>query len=200
MAILGINPEHGTLREAQDYSYMLAELVYCVRVISLELLLPSKNGDLRGIPEIQIFFVERMKYLQDGSMGMLPCMISLFAYGKNIAMDYGNVGSVFWAEGNRVMLTDGMSPRKRGNSFIDHKEKSLESQYFDVTLPRLLQLKNGKKMRRDGKWHPPLAADYLLQVDKFRKLLLFYVHVTGGQSARGTEVFARVAASNSGTG
>ncbi|KAG5913929.1 hypothetical protein E4U61_006305 [Claviceps capensis] len=88
MAILGINLEHGTLREAQDYSYMLTGLVYCVRVINLELLLPSKNGDSEGIPEIHNFFVERKKYLQDGSMGVLPCMISLLAYGKNIAMDY----------------------------------------------------------------------------------------------------------------
>ncbi|KAG5927686.1 hypothetical protein E4U60_007959 [Claviceps pazoutovae] len=142
MAILGITPEHGTLREAQDYSYMLAELVYCVRVISLELLLPSKNGDLQGIPEIQNFFVERKKYLQDGSMGVLPCMISLLAYGKNIAMDYGNVGSVFWAEGNRVMVLHGAR----------------------------IVMDNFRAM--------------------FRKLLLFCVHVTGGQPARGTEVLS----------
>jgi hypothetical protein len=29
---------------------------------------------------------------------------------------------------------------------------------------------------------------YLQKLDRFRELLLFYVHVTGGQPARGTEI------------
>ncbi|KAG5949781.1 hypothetical protein E4U58_001901, partial [Claviceps cyperi] len=107
MAILGINPEHGTLREAQDYSYMLAGLVYCVRVISLELLLPSKDRASQGEPAIQHFFAERTKFLKDGSMSVLSYMISLLAYGKHIAMEHGNAGSVFWEEGNRVMVLQG---------------------------------------------------------------------------------------------
>ncbi|KAG6274065.1 hypothetical protein E4U47_001716 [Claviceps purpurea] len=61
MAVLGIHANRGTLREDQDYSPILAGLVYCVRVISLELLLPSKG--LRGIPEIQNFTEERRKYV-----------------------------------------------------------------------------------------------------------------------------------------
>ncbi|KAG6019369.1 hypothetical protein E4U40_007082 [Claviceps sp. LM458 group G5] len=237
MAILGINPEHGTLREAQDYSYMLAGLVYCVRVISLELLLPSKDREIQGGPEIQMFLAQRKEFLQDGSMSVLSCMISLLAYGKRIAMEYGNVGSVFWTEGNRVMmlhgarivmdkfrvmvgnaiddaedllwltlmstpresdrteldidtLTDDMSLRKRGSSFLDHKDNRLASKYFDVTVARLLKSKNGEKMRRDGKWNSTLASEYLRHVDKFRKLLLFCVHVTGGQPARGTEILS----------
>jgi hypothetical protein len=46
-------------------------------------------------------------------------------------------------------------------------------------MDRLLMSRNGKKMYRDGKWHTRLACEYLREVDKFRKLLLFYVHVTG---------------------
>jgi hypothetical protein len=34
-------------------------------------------------------------------------------------------------------------------------------------------------MYRDDKWHTRLAREYLREVDKFRKLLLFCVHVTG---------------------
>ncbi|KAG5912626.1 hypothetical protein E4U61_000303, partial [Claviceps capensis] len=199
MAILGIHANRGTLREAQDYSFILAGLVYCVRVISLELLLPSKG--LRGIPEIQNFFDKRRQYLQDGSMGLLPSLISLLAYAKSIASDYSNFGSIFWAEENRVLvfkgariamdsframvenaireaedllwmtlmstpseidrrelhindLSDDMSSRELGYSFIDHPKNSLALEYIDVTLRRLLESDNGKKMRRDGKWHP----------------------------------------------
>ncbi|KAG6241889.1 hypothetical protein E4U24_005879, partial [Claviceps purpurea] len=86
------NAENGTLREAQDYSDMLAGLVYCVRAIGLELLLPCKDRALQGGPEIQNFFEQRKEYLQDGSMSVLSCMISLLAYGKRIAMEYGNAG------------------------------------------------------------------------------------------------------------
>ncbi|KAG5920002.1 hypothetical protein E4U61_000340 [Claviceps capensis] len=237
MAILGIDPEHGTLREAQDYSYMLAGLVYCVRVISLELLLPSKDRASQGRPEIQHFFDERTKYLKDSSMSVLSYMINLLAYGKHIAMEHGNAGSVFWEEGNRAMilqgtrivmdkfrtmvdkaiedaedlfwqklmstpsesdrfeldlneLTDDISSRKRDSSFLDNKRNGLASQHLDVTVARLLQSKNGKKLRRNGKWHVRLAREYLRQLDKFRKLLLFCVHVTGGQPSRDTEILS----------
>ncbi|KAG6124944.1 hypothetical protein E4U38_008030 [Claviceps purpurea] len=93
MAVLGIHANRGTLREDQDYSPILAGLVYCVRVISLELLLPFKG--LRGIPEIQNFRDQRRTYLQDGSMGLLSALISLLAYAKKIAKNYSNIGAVF---------------------------------------------------------------------------------------------------------
>ncbi|KAG6054774.1 hypothetical protein E4U32_006692 [Claviceps aff. humidiphila group G2b] len=83
-----------------------------------------------------------------------------------------------------------MSSRELGYSFVDHPKNSLASEYIDVTFRRLLESDNGEKMRRDGKWHTTLTADYLRRVDLFRKLLLFRVHVTGGQPARGTEVLS----------
>jgi hypothetical protein len=46
IAILSIDEENNRLKEANDYSYMLASLVYCTRVIGLEFLLPSKNREL----------------------------------------------------------------------------------------------------------------------------------------------------------
>ncbi|KAG6056355.1 hypothetical protein E4U17_002271 [Claviceps sp. LM77 group G4] len=70
-------------------------------------------------------------------------------------------------------LTDNMSSRELGYSFVDHPKNNLALEYAAVTLSRLLGSDNGKKMRRDVKWHPTLAAEYLRQVNKFRKLLLF---------------------------
>ncbi|KAG6038783.1 hypothetical protein E4U39_008020, partial [Claviceps sp. Clav50 group G5] len=192
---------------------------------------------LRGIPEILIFKVKRREYLQDGSLGLLPSLISLLAYAKTIARDYSNFGAVFWEDGNCVMvykgariamdhframvenaiheaedllwltlmstpretdrleldlklLSDDMSSRELGYSFVDHPKNRLATASLDVTAPRLLVSENGEKMVRDGKWHTRLTADYLRRVDSFRKLLLFCVHVTGGQPARGPEILS----------
>ncbi|CCE28914.1 uncharacterized protein CPUR_02604 [Claviceps purpurea 20.1] len=235
MAVLGIHANRGTLREGQDASPILAGLVYCVRVISSELLLPSKGT--RGPLEYQNFRDQRRTYLQDGSMGLLPALISLLAYAKKIAKNYSNIGAVFWEDGNRVMvfqgariamdhframvenaiheaedllwltlmstprktdrleldlhdLSDDMSLCDSGHSFVYHPKNDLATAHVDVTALRLSESEHGKKMRRDGIWHPKLTADYLRQVDLFRKLLLFCVHVTGGQPARGTEILS----------
>jgi hypothetical protein len=55
IAILGIDEENNRLKEVNDYSYMLASLVYCTRVISLEFLLPSKNRELQGDVDYKTF-------------------------------------------------------------------------------------------------------------------------------------------------
>jgi len=34
----------------------------------------------------------------------------------------------------------------------------------------------------------PHVRRYLRKIDRFRELLLFYIHLTGGQPARGTEM------------
>jgi hypothetical protein len=55
-------------------------------------------------------------------------------------------------------------------------------------LKRMLESSAGKKMRRHDQWQLRLVADYLRKVNKFRKLILFYMHILSGQPARGTEV------------
>jgi hypothetical protein len=45
-------------------------------------------------------------------------------------------------------------------------------------------------MHCNGKWHTRLVREYMREVDKFRKLLLFCVHITGSQPARGTEILS----------
>ncbi|KAG6134000.1 hypothetical protein E4U12_002464, partial [Claviceps purpurea] len=87
-------------------------------------------------------------------------------------------------------LSDDMSLCDSGHSFVYHPKNDLATAHVDVTARRLSESEHGKKMRRDGIWHPKLTADYLRQVDLFRKLLLFCVHVTGGQPARGTEILS----------
>jgi hypothetical protein len=45
LAVLGINEETRRLREANDFSYMLAGMVYCIRVIAAEIILPSEERE-----------------------------------------------------------------------------------------------------------------------------------------------------------
>lgn len=237
MAVLGIDEENNRLKEANDYSYMLAGLVYCTRVIGLEILLPSKSRTRQADAEYESFLQQRKQFLADGSMNVASNMISLLAYSKHIALNHGNAGSVFWIQEGRIMklhgaqivmekfkwmigqaigdaedlfwqrlmwttnssgrlvididnLTDDITFRRRDAYFVDNKHNRLASKWEDVTMDRLLMSRHGKKMYRDGKWHTRMVREYLREVDKFRKLLLFCVHVTGGQPARGTEILS----------
>ena len=45
LAVLGIDPEMARLRTAKNYSYMLAGMVYCTRVIATSHLLPNSQHD-----------------------------------------------------------------------------------------------------------------------------------------------------------
>jgi hypothetical protein len=48
LAVLGIDEETRRLRQANDFSYMLAEVVYCMRVIVVEVILPSEEREDQG--------------------------------------------------------------------------------------------------------------------------------------------------------
>ena len=43
LAVIGIDETTNRLREAHDYSYMLAGVVYCIRVLAVEILLSATN-------------------------------------------------------------------------------------------------------------------------------------------------------------
>jgi TctA family transporter len=45
LAVLGIDEEIGRLRQANDFLYMLAGVVYCVRVLAIEIILPSTERE-----------------------------------------------------------------------------------------------------------------------------------------------------------
>jgi hypothetical protein len=42
----------------------------------------------------------------------------------------------------------------------------------------------------DGSWHTRRVKEYLREIDKFRELLLFCMHITRGQPARGPEILS----------
>ena len=67
LAVLGIDSDTNRLRTAKNYSYMLAGVVYCMRVLSVEKLLPSARRDEQTDEDRARFLAHREKYLADGS-------------------------------------------------------------------------------------------------------------------------------------
>ena len=90
LAVLSIDEEMGRLREANDFSYMLARVVYCTRIFAVKAILPSAERDCQGEDDDRRFLETRERYLADGGYSPMSKMLSLLAYGKLIARDYGN--------------------------------------------------------------------------------------------------------------
>ena len=57
--MLGINSEIDRLRTAKHYSYMLASIVYCVRVLAVEKLLPAAQRDEQTDEDRDRFLAKR---------------------------------------------------------------------------------------------------------------------------------------------
>lgn len=96
MAVMGVDEENGRLRDGNDYSYMIAGLVYVARIVAAEFLLPSLEREHQGEVEFKAFLEQRKEYLADGSMSVMGEMLSLLAYGKTIAKNFHAQGKVRW--------------------------------------------------------------------------------------------------------
>ena len=233
LSVLGINEEMGRLRTANDYSYMLAGMVYNIRVLAVESLLPSSCRASQGEAELDEFLEQRKASLADGSYGPMSTMISLLAYGKHIALNHGNAGMIDWPSeevmtlhGQRIYMEkfrkmvhdvidkaehilweelmwcsskqerfeipldeveDDVTFTKRGFSFTSKLENGLDKG-LDWMLERMMKSDKGRKLRGNTAWQRSKVKQYSKSVDKFRELLLFLVHLTGGQLARGPEI------------
>jgi hypothetical protein len=90
--VLGINKSTRRLRGASNFSYILAGVVYCTRVLAVEILLLAatrKKRQLRS-QERENFITTRKKYLVDRSYSPFSEIISLLAYLKHIALNAAN--------------------------------------------------------------------------------------------------------------
>ena len=107
LAVLGINEETRRLREANDFSYMLAGIVYCIRVIAAEIILPSEEREDQNDEDDERFKQTRDNFLADGTYSVISKALSILAYGKSIAMNYSNAGSVSWSTDRTEILYKG---------------------------------------------------------------------------------------------
>ncbi|KIV98766.1 uncharacterized protein PV09_09464 [Verruconis gallopava] len=107
VAVLGIDAEMNRLRTARNYSYMLAGMVYCTRVIAVEVLLPSAERQQQSDDDRAEFIQKRRDFLADGSYSPMSEMLSLLAYGKYVALNSGNSGSAFWSADKKIFYFRG---------------------------------------------------------------------------------------------
>ncbi|KAF9729764.1 hypothetical protein PMIN01_12628 [Paraphaeosphaeria minitans] len=106
-AVLGFDSETRRLRTAKNYSYLVAGMVYCVRVISVEHLLPPAQREQQGLVERDHYLDLRKRFLADGSFSPTSQLLSLLAYGKFIGMNTGNAGNAFWSEDKKIFYLNG---------------------------------------------------------------------------------------------
>jgi superfamily II DNA helicase RecQ len=107
LGVLGIDPEKRRFRTAKNYSYMLAGVVYCSRVLAAAKILPAVQDSNEIDDDYEDFLETRRKYLADGSLSPMSEMLSLLAYGKHIAHSQGNTGNAYWSEDKKVFYLNG---------------------------------------------------------------------------------------------
>ena len=95
LAVLGINSDTNCLRTAKNYLYMLAGVVYCMRVLSVEKLLLSACCDKQTDKDRERFLEHREKYLANSSYSLMSEVLSLLAYSKYVALAAGNLGNAY---------------------------------------------------------------------------------------------------------
>ncbi|KAL5371657.1 hypothetical protein DPSP01_014102 [Paraphaeosphaeria sporulosa] len=111
LAMLGINTDTHRPRTAKNYSYILAGVVYCIRVLSIEKLLPATLRDEQTDEDRVRFLQCREKYLSDGSYSPMSEALSLLAYGKHIAFAEGNSGNAYWSKDKTTFYLHGQPIR-----------------------------------------------------------------------------------------
>jgi hypothetical protein len=95
LAVLGINSEIDRLRTAKNYLYMLTSVVYCVRVLAVEKLLPAAQRDKQTDKNRDRFLAKRQKFLANRLYSPISKIISLLAYGKSVALAAGNSSNTY---------------------------------------------------------------------------------------------------------
>ena len=95
LAVLGINTQTNRLRTAKNFSYMLASVVYCVRVLAVEKILPAAKRDKQIEANCERFLELRKQYLADSLYSLISIMLSLLAYSKHAALNEGNASNAY---------------------------------------------------------------------------------------------------------
>ncbi|KAF2463572.1 uncharacterized protein BDR25DRAFT_245432 [Lindgomyces ingoldianus] len=71
LAVLGIDAPAQRLRRAKHYSYMLAGVAYCIRVLGVEKLLPSAKRSKQTNKDCKRFLAKRVKYLANSLYSLI---------------------------------------------------------------------------------------------------------------------------------
>jgi hypothetical protein len=135
LAVLGIDEEIGRLRQANNFPYMLAGVVYCMRVLAVGIILPSSERESQDEKDDERFKQVRGEYLADVSYSVMSKMLSMLAYGKHLAMNHGNAGAVSWSEDRLVLSYRG---RPIALSRFKNMVQGVTTEAEDMLLKKLM--------------------------------------------------------------
>ncbi|KFZ19433.1 hypothetical protein V501_00662, partial [Pseudogymnoascus sp. VKM F-4519 (FW-2642)] len=96
-AVLGIVEEENRLRRGDEYSYMLAGFMYCIRVLFVEHALPAATREEQTRDDIDRFLELRRGYLVVGSYSPCSFLIKMLGYEKTMSMQKINQPSITWS-------------------------------------------------------------------------------------------------------
>lgn len=85
-AVLGIVEEENRLRRGDEYSYILARFIYCIRVLFVEYTLPVATRGEQTRKDINRFLKLRHKYLVVGSYSLCSFLIKMLGYRKTMSI------------------------------------------------------------------------------------------------------------------
>ncbi|KAK3620149.1 hypothetical protein LTR56_023576 [Elasticomyces elasticus] len=88
---------------SDDLSYMLAGVIYCIRMLGVEVILPSDARETQAEADDKRFRQQRDKYLADDTYSVVSKMLSLLAYGKSIALSHNTAGVISWSLDRTIM-------------------------------------------------------------------------------------------------
>ncbi|KAL6164428.1 hypothetical protein ACJQWK_09163 [Exserohilum turcicum] len=133
LAMLGIDTQTNRLRTAKNFSYMLAGVVYCVRVLAVEKVLPAVEREDQTEEDMEQFLDMRKKYLADGSFSPMSAMISLLAYGKHAALNEGNASNAHWSNDKKIFYLSGRPiVIERFRKMAQSMEAELEDKFWQL--------------------------------------------------------------------
>ena len=93
--MLGINSNINCLRTVKNYLYMLAGIVYYMRMLSIEKLLLSACCNKQTNKDCKCFLEHREKYLANSLYSLISKVLSLLAYSKYIALAASNLSNAY---------------------------------------------------------------------------------------------------------
>ena len=80
---------------AKNYLYMLARVVYCVRVLGIKTLLLATNYKRQTDANYKYFLEIRKKFLANSLYSLISKILSLLVYRKKVVLSIGNIGNLY---------------------------------------------------------------------------------------------------------
>ncbi|KAF6795410.1 hypothetical protein CMUS01_15927 [Colletotrichum musicola] len=110
--VLGISPDGTVFQRPKNYTKHLSALIYCARLIIMEVLLPWKSHPYAGYParprrgQLDRLNEVRREKMCLGSQAPLGELISLRAYGRALSMSDGPSFRVNWSDDGKILRWD----------------------------------------------------------------------------------------------